>query len=182
MRPQVTESNETARTPERRQTTLQSGVVMTRPAADGTGAGWHRASSDQGGFSVELPLASQRYRLDAPDKIQDTVVGSSPNHDLVYTVSCFQRKGASGGGPLPIAESAERYRKAFASEAAVTTVPCPPPWTRCLEVAGQTQHARFYRAADRNCSVTLGAFQDAALPAAGDRIRIFESLELTEGS
>jgi hypothetical protein len=78
------------------------GVFMTMDrtqATDPIGDGWHRATSTRGGFSVELPLAFNDFRirsraLDGVEVRSFTVGGKSPGK-LSWLATCTSRADGS---------------------------------------------------------------------------------------
>lgn len=121
--------------------------------------GWHRAVSTEGGFSVELPLPFNDFRMrtEAKDKVELRIhtIGSKSVGKLSYSATCMARrdgKPSEPGTPKPSnkTESMGTPIKAYAR-----TVVWP----------------------DRLCMVIVEAQGDDPLPPEGVRNRFLNSLK-----
>ncbi len=141
---------------------VADGVFMTmnrQQATEPIGDGWHRAESKDGGFSVELPLAFNDFRIrsEATDgvEIRSHTVGAKTKGLLAWTATCVVRRdGSLGPGP-----SAPDHTEAKGDP--------PKAYQRTLQLEGRT------------CLLILEAQGTDPLPPEADRVRFLQSFKVT---
>lgn len=142
---------------------VADGVFMTmnrQQAAEPIGDGWNRAESKDGGFSVELPLAFNDFRIrsNATDgvEVRSHSVGAKTKGLLAWTATCVVRRD----GSRPPGEVAGAPDK--------TEVKGDPPkaYQRTIQLEGRT------------CVLILEAQGSDPLPPEADRERFLRSFEM----
>jgi hypothetical protein len=125
------------------------------------GDGWHRAASTEGGFSVEVPLAFNDFRLRAEttDKVptRSYAIGAKTPGLLAWSATCTARRDGKLG---PDGHAANLDK---------TEAKGSPP----------TAFLRTVEFADRLCALIVEAQGSDPLPPEPSRRRFFESLKIT---
>jgi hypothetical protein len=130
-------------------------------ATEPLGDGWHLARSTEGGFSVELPLPFNDFRMRLPTV--DGVEGRSHNlggktpGGLSWTAFCFARRdGQLGPGK-----------------------PSPAPERMELKSTPYQAHLRQVEFDDMRCGLIVEAQGSDPMPPEADRLRFLRSLKRT---
>ncbi len=129
-------------------------IQATAPIGDG----WQLATSTEGGFSVEMPLAFNdfRERATATDgvEVRTYSVGAKSPGGVAWAATCIARRdgklGPDGGAPRP--ERTETRAKSI---------------------------SRIIEWSDRRCVLTIEAQGAQPLPSEADRARFLRSLKRT---
>lgn len=156
-------------------TEMAPGVFMTMYKANEENpvdGGWHRGTSTNGKFSVELPLPFNDFRITAQAKdggdLQTDTVGAKTPGLLAYSATCI-----SSSTEFP----EDQCDKTLGKIGRATAIDGDRDGMKGMEAKMDTAHGQCWAAADakRTCFLIVESQGEDALPGAEDRARFFES-------